>query len=172
MDDFARRVEHVARFSATTISQYGSLHIWLGGLFSPEALVAATRQAIAASRGWSLETLHLRVTVNDSTAVPDSFTFDGLTLFGAAWRDGALAVSNDVSCPLPSTRFTWVKRDKSMDEVERDETARGEVYASVPVYLDATRQNFLFSIRLRRPNNIPATVWAQRGACITVWAPS
>ncbi len=38
-----------------------SLHIWLGGLFTPEAYITATRQYVAQANSWSLEELYLDV---------------------------------------------------------------------------------------------------------------
>jgi len=171
VEDFARRIESVAKLAGGGPASYGSLSTWLGGLFTPEALVAATRQAVAQAHGWSLETLYLRVSVGDQKAATaaDGFTFEGLTLHGAAWKSSAMAISDDVSCALPSTRFTWVQRKKRAEEEEADERKSGEHYATVPVYVDSTRQAYLFSVRLRRPAEIPGHVWSQRGTCLTVW---
>jgi len=172
VDDFSKRVEHMARIVYTPLKDYDKLNIWLGGLFSPEAFVAATRQAVAQSHKWSLETLYLRVSVNDKNPSADGFSFDGLTLYGSAWKDNSLAISQEVSYSLPTTRFTWIHRAKTQEQEEQEEEKRGETYATVPVYLDQTRQTFLFSVRLRRPPSIPASVWSQRGTCITVWTSS
>lgn len=38
-----------------------TLHIWLGGLFTPEAYITATRQYVAQANNWSLEELYLDV---------------------------------------------------------------------------------------------------------------
>ena len=40
-----------------------SLNIWLGGLFTPEAYITATRQYVAQANNWSLEELYLDVSV-------------------------------------------------------------------------------------------------------------
>jgi len=105
--------------------------------------------------------------VGDSNdkASADSFVFEGLTLFGAAWKDAALALSNDVSHNMPSMRFTWV-HDPNVNKM-KDGAEPG--IASVPVYLNTVRTNFLFSLRLRCPKDLPPNVWSQRGTCLTVW---
>ena len=36
--------------------------VWLGGLFSPEAYITATRQFVAQVNSWSLEELYMQVT--------------------------------------------------------------------------------------------------------------
>jgi dynein heavy chain 1 len=155
------------KIASTPVDRWGATPIWLGGLFSPEAFVQATRQAVAKANGWSLEQVHLRVSVNDnSTDIKDSFTFEGLKLYSAAWHNGALAIIGDkMSFPLPSTRFTWYRVDPDARVSGSD-----EANVSVPIYLDATRAVYLFSVKLRRPNDIPVTVWHQRGTCITVWS--
>ena len=38
-----------------------NLHLWLGGLFIPEAYITATRQYVAQANSWSLEELCLQV---------------------------------------------------------------------------------------------------------------
>jgi len=39
------------------------LHLWLGGMFIPEAYITATRQYVAQANSWSLEELSLQVAV-------------------------------------------------------------------------------------------------------------
>jgi dynein heavy chain 1 len=48
------------------LSSFSGVEVWLGGLFFPEAYVTATRQAVAHRNSWSLETLHLRVNLEQS----------------------------------------------------------------------------------------------------------
>ena len=40
-----------------------SVEIWLGGLFTPEAYITATRQYVAQANNWSLEELYLDVRI-------------------------------------------------------------------------------------------------------------
>jgi dynein heavy chain 1 len=46
--------------------QYKVPAIWLGGLFSPEAYLTATRQTVAHQKGWSLEQLELKLDVQET----------------------------------------------------------------------------------------------------------
>lgn len=46
-----------------------SLNIWLGGLFTPEAYITATRQYVAQANNWSLEELYLDVSSCDVFSV-------------------------------------------------------------------------------------------------------
>jgi len=163
IEDLARRIDQLQKITQTPADKYGSLNIWLGGLFSPEAFVAASRQAIARARGWSLEQVHLQVSVGDTGSNPDAFTFEGLKLHGAKWAKGALGIANDEAVtPLGATRFTWVRREPGKDKAP-------ENVVNVPVYLDGSRQVFLFPVSLRRPDDLSPATWSQRGTCITVW---
>lgn len=45
------------------------MHVWLGGLFIPEAYITATRQFVAQANSWSLEELYLQVKINDTGRV-------------------------------------------------------------------------------------------------------
>lgn len=40
-----------------------NFEIWLGGLFTPEAYITATRQYVAQANNWSLEELYLDVSL-------------------------------------------------------------------------------------------------------------
>eukprot|EP00808_Paulinella_micropora_P012801 g22584.t1 len=136
------------------------MQFWLGGLVNPEAYVAATRQAVARAHGWSLEELILRVTFAESasgqTAPADTFQFSGLRLHGAVWRNGALGLASEQdSSKLPVTCFTWRRKGNEAQEAKEN--------IVLPVYFDGSRQNYLFSVTLPRPGNLPVHVWSQRG---------
>eukprot|EP00457_Paulinella_chromatophora_P000017 gb/GEZN01000017.1/.p1 GENE.gb/GEZN01000017.1/~~gb/GEZN01000017.1/.p1 ORF type:complete len:4783 (-),score=794.37 gb/GEZN01000017.1/:118-14466(-) len=142
------------------------MHFWLGGIMNPEAYVAATRQAVARAHNWSIEELALQVTFADSDgagAVPaDTFQFIDLRLHGAVWRQGALRLASDKdSAKLPLTSFTWRQRVEEVKELKENIT--------LPVYFDGSRQNYLFSVTLPRPAQLPANIWSQRGVCLTVY---
>ncbi|KAL3199845.1 hypothetical protein MRX96_053677, partial [Rhipicephalus microplus] len=61
--DFSDRIKQLQRVSQACTSggaaALKSLHIWLGGMFNPEAYITATRQYVAQANGWSLEELSL-----------------------------------------------------------------------------------------------------------------
>jgi len=182
MEDFARRLNQIGSLVALNPSQYGAnTRIWLGGLQAPEGLVAATRQTVAHAHSWPLEQLELRVTVEDKNGASgpvsaDSFVFEGMVLHGASWNGaaGALDMSGDdkLSVLLPSVRFTWVRREEGNDVASK--VAAGQL-VPVPVYLDATRQTFLFQVQLPQPDALQQQsqgkhVWQQRGTCLTTWS--
>ena len=175
--DLTRRLNHltarVHRGPATF--QFGSAAqaVWLGGLMAPEGFVAGTRQVIAQRRGWSLEALKLHVMVEASEAGAsavdeDSFVMTGLMLYGAGWGDGTLTLSDQVVVALPPLRFRWVAITAAPSAA-----AGSTALITLPVYQDATRLDYLFSIDLpHAPATLPAAVLVQRGAALTVWSPA
>ena len=54
---------------------FQNLHVWIGGLFIPEAYITASRQYVAQANSWSLEELHLDVSVHTSKPPLDECSF-------------------------------------------------------------------------------------------------
>lgn len=80
----------------TKIQSYDNIQVWLGGLFFPEAYVTATRQAVAHHNSWSLETLALRLDVEQEAskgafAVQGQFDFNLITDWSKAVDFRAIA---------------------------------------------------------------------------------
>ena len=170
MEDLIRRINQIQQLVGLKPSEYGQVSIWLGGLQAPEGLVAATRQSVAHAHQWPLEQLELKVTVDDPTPNPDSFLFNGIVLHGAAWSGNTLAIveHEKLSTVLPQVRFTWVRRSDGAAGGGEDDSL-----VSTPVYLDSSRQQFLFQVQLPQPSNMKQEnkrVWTQRGTCLTVWS--
>jgi dynein heavy chain 1 len=63
--DFGLRVKQLAELEAKIVagSALKGLHVWMGGLFVPEAYITATRQAVAQANNWALEKLALQMDV-------------------------------------------------------------------------------------------------------------
>eukprot|EP00455_Lapot_gusevi_P051882 TRINITY_DN782_c0_g1_i5.p1 TRINITY_DN782_c0_g1~~TRINITY_DN782_c0_g1_i5.p1 ORF type:complete len:681 (+),score=259.78 TRINITY_DN782_c0_g1_i5:468-2510(+) len=173
MADIVRRVEQLQRFcerDPAHMFRFSTIPsaFHLGSLFAPEAFVAATRQAVAQSRGWSLEQLTLQVSVEmpdaetPTTPDPDSFLFTGLILYGACWQDNKMALSSDELFALPPLRFKWLLQQQAVQVSSK---------IKFPVYQDSTRQDLLFSIELDCPDQLPPEIWSQRGVCLSVWSP-
>ncbi|XP_049810823.1 dynein heavy chain, cytoplasmic isoform X2 [Schistocerca nitens] len=148
--DFAQRVKQLQQVSAL-VSQGGaqglkSFHVWLGGLLNPEAYITATRQCIAQANSWSLEELMLDVTITDGDASKSSsddcsFGVIGLKLQGANCRNNQLHLTSTIMMDLPVTLLRWI-RNGSTAEVH----ARSKL--SLPVYLNSTRTELLFTVDL------------------------
>ncbi|PIO34631.1 hypothetical protein AB205_0210850 [Aquarana catesbeiana] len=90
-----------------------NLHVWLGGLFVPEAYITATRQYVAQANSWSLEELCLEVSVTTTqNAVMDAYSFGvtGLKLQGASCTNNKLSLSNSISTALALTQLRWSRQ--------------------------------------------------------------
>ncbi|XP_054277851.1 dynein heavy chain, cytoplasmic-like isoform X3 [Macrosteles quadrilineatus] len=146
--DFSQRVKQLQKVSQL-VSQGGAkeiktMAVWLGGLLNPEAYVTATRQCIAQANSWSLEELILDVTITDSNeASVDECSFGviGLKLQGAQCRNNQLLLTSTIMMDLPVTLLRWTKASAGT-EVAR----QGKL--SLPVYLNSTRTELLFTVDL------------------------
>ncbi|XP_075239024.1 cytoplasmic dynein 1 heavy chain 1-like isoform X4 [Convolutriloba macropyga] len=138
-----REISKVANDSPNTTAPLKGIHVWLGGLFTAEAYITATRQYVAQANQWSLEELTLQVKVyTDVHTKLDmcSFGILSLNLLGAACEDNKLSLSSKISTDLPLTALTWVK----LPVEERGLLSEGQV--RLPVYLNFTRAELLFTL--------------------------
>lgn len=141
--DFSQRIQQLQSVSQS--SQQGgtaalkNLHVWLGGLFIPEAYITATRQYVAQANSWSLEELHLDVQVVDKQAKLDdcSFGVSGLRLLGAVCKNNTFELSPVIFSDLPLTILRWIR----LDSVKPSENR-----VTLPVYLNSTRAQLLFTL--------------------------
>ncbi|XP_075979872.1 dynein heavy chain, cytoplasmic isoform X3 [Anticarsia gemmatalis] len=147
--DFAQRVTQLANVSDTVAAQGAkrlqSIPVWLGGLLNPEAYITATRQCVAQANSWSLEELHLQVTIPDPGTPTEnaqtewSFSVTGLKLQGATVKGNRLLLTNTIMVDLPLTVLTWIRGP---------ETSTGGQTLTLPVYLNSARSELLFTVRL------------------------
>lgn len=99
---------------------------------------------------WSLEELVLQVIVQDSAdqqqSVQDACTFAirGLRLQGAKCRLNKISPSSSISTELNLTLFKWIRA------TERKQT---NSMITLPVYLNPTRSELLFTIELESADN-------------------
>ncbi|XP_022824430.1 dynein heavy chain, cytoplasmic isoform X3 [Spodoptera litura] len=147
--DFAHRVTQLAAVSDAVAAQGAkrlqSIPVWLGGLLNPEAYITATRQCVAQANSWSLEELHLQVTIPDPGTPTEnaqtewSFSVTGLKLQGATVKGNRLLLTNTIMVDLPLTVLTWIRGP---------ETSTGGQSLTLPVYLNSARSELLFTVRL------------------------
>ncbi|KPI98422.1 Dynein heavy chain, cytoplasmic [Papilio xuthus] len=147
--DFASRVQQLAAVSEAVAERGAkrlqSIPIWLGGLLNPEAYITATRQCVAQANSWSLEELHLQVTIPDPGTPTEnaqtewSFSVTGLKLQGATVKGNRLLLTNTIMVDLPLTVLTWVRGP--------EEPVNGQTL-TLPVYLNSARSELLFTVRL------------------------
>lgn len=144
--DFSNRVQQLQKVSKL-VSQAGAKElqtfpVWLGGLLNPEAYITATRQCVAQANSWSLEELALEVTITESGVNPDqkdsSFGVTGLKLQGAQCKNNELLLASTIMMDLPLTILKWVKASTET-RVSR---------LTLPVYLNSTRTELLFTVDL------------------------
>jgi hypothetical protein len=148
--------------------------LWLGGMFSPQGFTAATRQYVAQKnkdKRWSLESLTLSLEVGKEAPEANCFIFEGLTLFGAGWdkRSGCLVLSDKTSTTLPVSRFRWANTAEEKESGEYVGQAPDIVSVAIPVYLNQSFKELLFSVRLPVYSSLPSETWTQRAVSISVW---
>ncbi|XP_074612492.1 cytoplasmic dynein 1 heavy chain 1-like isoform X2 [Acropora palmata] len=146
--DFSDRIKQLQKIShaANTGGAKGlkNLNIWLGGMFVPEAYITATRQFVAQANNWSLEELALEVTIangpDDRLTIDDcSFGIKGLRLQGAQCLDNKLELTATISTDLSLTSLKWIR-------IEPGTIHSGEGKVTLPVYLNQTRTELLFTV--------------------------
>ncbi|CAD5206375.1 unnamed protein product [Bursaphelenchus okinawaensis] len=149
--DFEQRIVQLVKFSESTCLR--DEPVWLGGLFSPEAYITATRQLIAQTNGWSLEQLNMHVSVG-SNAPADRFTISGMEIVGAECKSGnSVSLIDDVQSSVGELHFSWKLESNKVETI------------SLPVYLYSNRRNLLFTINLH-PENFQKSLLYERGVCV------
>ncbi|KRT84034.1 hypothetical protein AMK59_1732, partial [Oryctes borbonicus] len=164
--DFSNRVKQLQQVSQL-VSTYGakelqSFHVWLGGLFNPEAYITATRQCIAQANSWPLEELQLEVTITDSSdrnSVPsDCFGLIGIKLQGAQSKSNQLLLTSSIMVDLPIVLLRWIRI------IGESNIVNGRL--SLPVYLNSTRTELLFTIDLNIAPGQDAHSFYERGVAL------
>jgi len=104
---------------------------------------------VAQANSWSLEELVLNVTVCDNVKqlkLDDcSFAITGLKLQGASCKNDVLSLSSHVSNDLPVATIKWSR--------EQNATNANMSKINLPVYLNATRSELLFTLNLESEQN-------------------
>ncbi|XP_037557869.1 dynein heavy chain, cytoplasmic-like [Dermacentor silvarum] len=164
--DFSDRIKQLQRVSQACTSggaaALKSLHVWLGGLFNPEAYITATRQYVAQANGWSLEELSLEVRVSDVDEKPGpmdeySFALAGLKLQGAKCVQSRLSLTSTIFTELPLTTIRWVKYQ---------EEDAGQAMVTLPVYLNSSRTELLFTVDLPAADPRESHSFYERGVAL------
>jgi dynein heavy chain 1 len=162
--DFSLRVQQLqqVRGIADAGQPLQQAKIWAGGLFVPEAYVTATRQAVAQSHNWALEKLVLSLDVRRNAG--DMPTLDNQSFLLTDMRlDGATAVGDQLqlsSAPfsiLPLTVLRWNYTENPEEEREG---------VRLPVYLNGTRAELIFTCYLKPPAEASDSVVYARGIAL------
>eukprot|EP00731_Ephydatia_muelleri_P024350 Em0016g621a len=153
--DFSERVKQLQLFSKQ-VESHGSkvlksLQVWLGGLFTPEAYITATRQYVAQANNWSLEELFLDASVDVKGALDDcSFGVSGLKLQGAQCVNNTLTLATVILTDIPLTGLKWIR----IDPAEMYKLSMSKV--TIPVYLNHTRAELLFTLDFKAEGVSPS----------------
>jgi dynein heavy chain 1 len=169
--DFVKRTTQLSKIAETDYVTDPRACLWLGGLFSPEGFVAATRQYVAQQNKWPLESLKLNLEIGQSQPKANTFVFEGLTLYGAGWdkQSGCLVLTDKTQTQLPASRFVWAYTEQKKDETDSGKAA-DIVTVSIPVYLNSSFKQLLFSVHLPVFSSLPSQIWTQRAVSISVWS--
>jgi dynein heavy chain 1, cytosolic len=142
---------------------FGKRGMWLGGLVFPEAYLTATRQHVAQSLRLPLDELVLNVelpqTIGDSIEETD-FVVSGMCIEGAEWsyETNKLVMTDNLFYQLPSVILRWTKKSTEITN---------KFY--IPVYLNNTRKNLLFSMLISNESELSDSDWYQRGTALISW---
>ncbi|CAF3346282.1 unnamed protein product [Rotaria sp. Silwood1] len=149
MSDFVARLKQLEKLVTLTITEgvqsLRYVQMWLGGLFTPEAYLTATRQCAAQSLHVSLEELVMHVKMLDQPSQVDSnkenvFLVTGLKLQGALCRNNALFYSNSIMDDIPLLTIEWkISSQKTNDQQE----------VTLPVYGNGLRTELLCTINVK-----------------------
>lgn len=162
ISDFKKRLEQFETLVKTP--EWQKKGVWLGGILFPEAFMTATRQFVAQNTKLSLDELDLRATLYEGGEVgDDSFLVEGLSIEGGTWRSASLTMSKELSNPVKTVKFTWVK----INPEDKYKLQEDQIF--VPVYLNNTRKNLLFSVKLNC-GSIPRNNLYQRGIALIAWS--
>lgn len=148
----------------TTTNEWQKKGVWLGGLVFPEAFITATRQYVAQNKSVSLDELELRLVIWDEKEVDDdSFLLTGLQIQGCKWDSVNVSTSSVLTNPLGTIKACW----KTCKAEEKSKLGPNEIF--VPVYLNNTRKNLLFSVKLKC-EGLEVNYLYQRGCAIIAWS--
>ncbi|XP_075700360.1 cytoplasmic dynein 1 heavy chain 1 [Rhinoderma darwinii] len=162
--DFSDRIKQLQNISqaaaASGAKELKNIHVWVGGLFVPEAYITATRQYVAQANSWSLEELCLEVSVTTTqNVVLDAYSFGitGLKLQGAICTNNKLSLSNAISTVLALTQLRWTKPTYAEKKAN---------VVTLPVYLNFTRADLIFTVDFEIATKEDPHSFYERGVAI------
>jgi len=172
--DFVRRVEMMNAIAQEDYVSTPQSCKWLGGFFQPAGFIAATRQYVSNQNGWPLESLILCIEIGEDEWKPNSFIFEGVTLYGAGFDEDkkCLMLTEKTSTPLSASRFIW--RNDEIDGISKSKNWKAnapEVFnIKIPVYLNASFRNLLFDVSVPVYSALPEETWVHRAVSLSVWS--
>lgn len=168
MIDFSERLRQLA-YVLDNATSLRKISINLGRLLNPEAYITATRQYVAQTNSWSLEELELEFTVHEndqtSSSGEGSFTILNLQLEGATVKENKLHLTASMSTEIPRANLHWIRKESC-----HHNNGSGQ-QISLPVYLDPTRSDLLFTVEMQPDGQEDVCAFFERGVAIICCAP-
>ncbi|CAP31232.1 Protein CBR-DHC-1 [Caenorhabditis briggsae] len=147
MADLNERLKQLMRIGAADNLKRETF--WLGGTFSPEAYITATRQQVAQANTWSLEQLNLHIHIG-RTDNTDVFRISGVDIRGAKSIGGnKLELCELVKSECDVVELSW-----------KQDAAEG---TRLPLYLYGDRRQLISPLAFHLSS---ATVFYQRGVAL------
>lgn len=165
MIDFSERLRQLV-YVLNNSNSLRKVSVSLGKLLNPEAYITATRQYVAQANSWSLEELELEFVVIEDRNKPTedgSFTILNLQLEGATTKDNKLYLTTEMATEIPKASLRWARKDALNKQAE---------YISLPVYLDSTRTDLLFTVEMQPDGQEDVFVFFERGVALICCAVS
>lgn len=159
--DLKNRINQLNKLSED--KEFGKDNIWMGGLIFPEAYLTATRQYVAQSLKVPLDELILSIELPQAipAKLDDSeFVVSGLCLEGTEWNYeiSQLIMTDNLNYQLPKIIIRWVVKSKLASKL-----------FAIPVYLNTSRKNLLFSVMIKNESDLSDADWYQRGTALISW---
>ena len=143
---------------------YSSFHEKLINILFCRAYITATRQCVAQANSWSLEELILDIYIGnpDDTISMDDFSFgiEKLKLQGATCINNELKISTDIMTDLHVARLRWLNKNQIQGSTRKDKII------NLPVYLNATRTDVLFTANFAVAQDQKEQVYYERGVAL------
>ena len=187
LPDFVRRMGQILALSTS------SEEWWLGGLFSPESWITASRQHTAQATQVPLDELVLTVSMTGAGSVKKGsgveFKVKGLQIEGAAWEPAGLALADAIKAPLPTVSLSWERRTEDagmastleimvpLCELETHTQPTHDAFRGRPPLtappaiadLNESRTDLLCKVDLTRQEGTEAPAFYQRGIGLVAW---
>ena len=129
------------------------------------AYITATRQCVAQANSWSLEELYLDIYIgnNDDAISMDDFSFgiEKLKLQGGTCINNQLKISADIMTDLHVARLRWLNKNQTSKDAKKQERT-----INLPVYLNATRSDVLFTADFAVSQGENEQVYYERGVAL------
>ena len=188
--DLSARVKALSRYQAplrvgAPEKEVNDIVYWVGGMFSPEAFITATRQYTAQVQNimpcvpsiinddgnnvqvnkWSLEELELYLEIGPNAGARNDqigyTTIEGLVLESAKWSPSKDSKSSAENLELSSDLRCMLPPSR-LRWCRRADRPQGD-YLPFPIYRNDSRTSLIAEVLVCLPMTLPKYVWAQRG---------